>query len=399
MEAKPEPQISAGIYDPNDVAPPLMTLRQMQEEAMMNEIKRRQRQQLPARKAVGGYINADDMHGDDVAEEASWVKILGNKGMRALDEAAELRNVIHRGQKPSEQELRDLWHSDGIGIDRSGNMFQELDDSKAKLLFKPEPGPEQEAGESYAQYLARRTAWERAGGKPLPTNQVLSDVIQHDEMFDVYPDLKKLPLSWRGLERQGWSGPEHKGSMLNMGRVPAKMAINPRGHLVADDFLSTILHENQHAIQGIEGWSGGSNHEIGRMLADKANSNAEALLNAELMADRLAAGHSAKSIFNGGDFDHLDQAQKARAIDLARSMTREGLYDASTKAADLKRHAYPDYHAAYELNDGEMAARNVQRRMWLDENERAQKFWKDTEDRQGQMRHSGYDYGVGVYDD
>jgi hypothetical protein len=185
--------------------------------------------------------------------------------------------------------------------------------------------------------------------------------------------------------------------MLSVGNQPIRMAINPRGGFKSE-LLSTILHENQHAIQAKEGWTGGSNHDVGRALAGRAEQEVADLLNVEIMAGMMEKGMTDADILRHKAFGHLPAEQVERML-MRTTGSADEIGQRANRAMKLKRDAYPDYHAAYELNAGETDARNVQRRMYFDAEDRKNSFWKDTEDRQGQMRSTSHEYGAGLHDE
>src|SRR6478752_3106937 len=83
-----------------------------------------------------------------------------------------------------------------------------------------------------------------------PESILLSDAIDHPELFEAYPQLKDIRVTKQSAfmdffgGTQGWFNP--KTNTLNI----TPNARNP---------LSTMLHEIQHGIQGIEGFAQGGN--------------------------------------------------------------------------------------------------------------------------------------------
>ena len=75
--------------------------------------------------------------------------------------------------------------------------------------------------------------------------QVLSDVLHHKELFDIYPQLKTIPVE--------------KNPMLGHGSIKSDNSKMTIGIASVDHMLGTILHETQHAIQNIEGFAKGNN--------------------------------------------------------------------------------------------------------------------------------------------
>jgi len=83
-------------------------------------------------------------------------------------------------------------------------------------------------------------------GKIKP-NRTLGDILDHPELFKIYPELKNIPVLTMPAKWQG----EYNGYMQG-----GKMYINPNlGH--GRDALSVVLHETQHGIQDNLGMSPG----------------------------------------------------------------------------------------------------------------------------------------------
>ncbi len=92
------------------------------------------------------------------------------------------------------------------------------------------------------------------------SGMTLGDIIEHEELFDAYPQLKdiKIEISYdeKFNEKIGATyDPINKKIMLN-GRF-----FDPQGKIWAENevlFKSTLIHEIQHVIQEIEGFAGGA---------------------------------------------------------------------------------------------------------------------------------------------
>ena len=83
----------------------------------------------------------------------------------------------------------------------------------------------------------------------------LQDVLNHPELYEAYPQLKRYGVS--GLLGEG----SLKGSFN-----PAEQRIRVLGDRTPDEIKSTLLHEVQHAVQEIEGFSKGGNPDVARGL-------------------------------------------------------------------------------------------------------------------------------------
>ena len=76
----------------------------------------------------------------------------------------------------------------------------------------------------------------------------LSDVMIHHELFEAYPELKDINISFKKLSMSRLAETDGKNITFNS-QIPR----------TREDILSTILHETQHVIQRIEGFAPGSN--------------------------------------------------------------------------------------------------------------------------------------------
>lgn len=76
----------------------------------------------------------------------------------------------------------------------------------------------------------------------------LEEVIDHPELFRAYPELRNLPIHIGPRGSLGeYAGVAYGGSNPRIGMTDLK----------GDEFRSVLLHEIQHAVQDIEGFSGG----------------------------------------------------------------------------------------------------------------------------------------------
>ena len=100
-------------------------------------------------------------------------------------------------------------------------------------------------------------------------NATLENVLQHNELFDNYPQLRKMNYAPRDIEKLGRVG----------GYLPDTNTIEIEKQLHNDKYLSkkrdeTMIHEIQHAIQNVEGFERGGDREKGLEVLREAASNA-----------------------------------------------------------------------------------------------------------------------------
>ncbi|DAB40300.1 MAG TPA: hypothetical protein CFH81_08885 [Sulfurovum sp. UBA12169] len=159
----------------------------------------------------------------------------GEKAIKAdvakLDDAMKLADS---GAKES-----DIWRSTGWFKGDDGKWRFEVDDSGAKMLSKAE-----------LDALAKDDPYEMI---EIP----LSQIFKHDKLFEQYPKLKDINVNWEYSKAKGLEKPEnvyhgasfnHKENLIIIGN-----GLNDK------DIKSSILHEVQHAVQGIEDFARGGN--------------------------------------------------------------------------------------------------------------------------------------------
>jgi len=120
-----------------------------------------------------------------------------------------------------------------LNVSPSGQMFQEISDAASQM--KPKEG----------NFISR--AISSFLDKDVGTPKKLGEVLEHPRLYEAYPELEGMKLEFfRGPSKQyGFYDPVENVIAINK-NAPKK------------EQYKTILHEVQHAIQNIEGWSGGA---------------------------------------------------------------------------------------------------------------------------------------------
>jgi hypothetical protein len=113
--------------------------------------------------------------------------------------------------------------------------------------------------------VLKKEGWVTDGfGRSVPkAGAVASDIVQHEELFKLYPSLKSIPVN---VER----APGVRGSLGDLG-----MTIKSFSPSEVEATLATLMHEFQHAIQKKEGFTKGSN--TGNFLPKDIAARTEAL--------------------------------------------------------------------------------------------------------------------------
>ena len=131
---------------------------------------------------------------------------------------------------------------------------------------------------------------------------VLSDILQHPELFQAYPQLKDLPVKAEEMEDKVG------GRFYSLERG---IAINPNY-----GSPSTLLHEIQHAVDFIEGLEPGASVFSAANLLNKIVSNAlDEPLDAELFADPTDE-------FNRAYIEKYTKAASKKLINLAEQVEK-----------------------------------------------------------------------------
>lgn len=196
-----------------------------------------------------------------------------------------------------------------------------------------------------------------------PLDAKLGDILQHQRLFEAYPDLKDMPVNFNDL------GPNLHGAM-NTGPFP-KMKLNSRNNY-GQEGHSTVLHEVQHQVQHDEGFDPGESE--GSLLE---RSNIKSVDHA-MLQDTVQA---AIDIRNGNQF--FRQANKD-AAELAddHTVSTEDLR-AHLKFLSENRPKRIDPATAKEMytaSGGEVEARATEKRRRMSQIDRSKSFPMDSYD-------------------
>lgn len=189
--------------------------------------------------------------------------------------------------------------------------------------------------------------------------QRLGDVLKHDRLFAAYPELAGVEFFsyLADVSNRGLSTPRGKRTLLGIN------AASP-----AETHLSTILHELQHMVQGLEGFAqGGSwqmfsykdmvaleNEKAEKVLARFKKENPEAV-------DRYEAFVRAREVFTRIDMEGKLFDPKAVEAMKKTDEAFGALLD-SRGGSELWNKLHPEPFEAYERLAGEVEARMVERR-------------------------------------
>ena len=159
----------------------------------------------------------------------SEAMFLGQAARRSSDELFRTaRKALEAGDDPET-----VWRKTGIYQDPvDGKLRIEIPDSKAKL----------HGVEEWKEYKVDPT-------DPTDNDTLrMGDFLDHPELFDNYPGLADLEVQ-RGLTGENYGSFDGRTVKLNLDRP-------------YEDILGTVLHELQHGVQGIEGFSPGGTDKM-----------------------------------------------------------------------------------------------------------------------------------------
>jgi hypothetical protein len=198
----------------------------------------------------------------------------------------------------------------------------------------------------------------------------LGEVLKHDDLFKYYPGAKDVTvrLLTKEEENYGMMGSfDSKNNVLSLPSDP-------------EQARSTVLHETQHYLQGMEGLARGGNDMSAR---DHIRSyNLQRLLDARLEASRLLA-QEYRDHENSGVFNRLKRIVTGEKIPIPETDSfRKNVLNPLDQEVETINNSLVgmDDYEAYRRLFGEVEARNVQTRMPLSLEERQRQFPRSTED-------------------
>lgn len=294
------------------------------------------------------------------------VGILGVKGAKKIfPKAFEDKNIngntagMFVGAKPNE--------SGAFSDIATKKTMREIDDSKAKFNF-PKAITDYKDSDiqdfmSLENFKGTKEEYINLQNK-LNANKkyTLSDVMTHPELFNKYPELKKIEISLNNS-----SGGSFKTAKVNGENLPSEINIGRN----SDNPNSVLLHEIQHAIQQKEGWArGGSPEDF--VKPKKFGSPAENINKIQEMWDARQIHKmygdkwesEFKSIFGRELKDYEKSSIFLKEEDLSR------IYK-EWKNAENPHQAYQNLH-------GEQQARATQQRINYTPEQRIKEGWTQT---------------------
>lgn len=178
----------------------------------------------------------------------------------------------------------------------------------------------------------------------------LDEVLDHPALFEQYPELKNIKVSFHKGELQA------NGSFSN-GEIALKIG-DPK------EMKSTLLHEVQHAIQTKEGWARGGNIDEFKVFDREERINK--ILDGAKQRGRIGE--------NGTLEDYRQYLIKDINSPDTPEIAKRYIADEVKKIEELQNTPYQNYHRLW----GEQQARATQHRADYAPEQRAGEAWSDT---------------------
>lgn len=376
---------------------------------------------LPIEEYESGNNEARMAAIDKVSSEMGGIRFrfIGERGARNLDKTEEattrLDNLaVAREMETAEKDAKTikmatgwergadgLWRyevDDNLKFDLSANVdyrkrhpeFARFEDLRhkynANLLEIGEPLTEEEQKE-YESLVN-----EFGGSTELHRSRKLKDYVDAPELFEAYPELRNIDLSFAEMDEdtEGKYLPKSKSIQLNENIMYTGQRVIGR----------VLVHEIQHAIQDIEGFEPGANKDM-----QNPNKLAQKQQNIEFMQNQLDKHVSErnelleqKDELNAKMSDWYDSHEEATAEDVANDKDMSEwnrLYDElESKIEDADRKVSWDKKWLDTINkantqlgiegyakvSGEVEARNVMSRLGMTLEQRRNSLASETED-------------------
>lgn len=207
----------------------------------------------------------------------------------------------------------------------------------------------------------------------------LSQVIDDDKLFQSYPELKTIKVEFKSGKTEGSYNDSEK-----------KITVSSS----AEDKLSVLIHEIQHAIQDIEGFAKGGNEE---MFSKSRNNISRLFKDITTVFDQL--GYE-KWILDGGEVDNTPNRNFNGMYSFAETQNESkknkmiSKLNEANKVINENKSIFGKYNIYENIKDqelyrrlaGEVEARNVQTRMNMSPEERRNALLSETEDVAGKIR-------------
>ena len=226
-----------------------------------------------------------------------------NRIMHSGDIITDLKKLPEEQREKTKEMLREIWLKNGWTVGKNNKFYTEIDDS---YLFGTPFNPETDVVNKnfkFKLFLNEQKQDLVNGGLTLP--RPLKDVLAHPKLYEAYPQLKNLAI--RVMTRDDSVDFDRIGGHYSYGgrdgvseivmRVDGfedkdfnvkKVKELSESEAFTKNFMSTLVHELQHAVQHIEGIGYNSLRSIGKDRVNQTKLTLEGVLPSHLEAFKEA---------------------------------------------------------------------------------------------------------------
>jgi len=226
-----------------------------------------------------------------------------NRIMHSGDIITDLKKLPEEQREKTKEMLREIWLKNGWTVGKNNKFYTEIDDS---YLFGTPFNPETDVVNKnfkFKLFLNEQKQDLVNGGVTLP--RPLKDVLAHPKLYEAYPQLKNLAIRVMtrddsvDFDRIGghYAYEGRDGVSEIVMRVDGfedkdfnvkKVKELSESEAFTKNFMSTLVHELQHAVQHIEGIGYNSLRSIGKDRVNQAKLTLEGVLPSHLEAFKEA---------------------------------------------------------------------------------------------------------------
>ena len=368
---------------------------------------------MAATAHVGFWFNTKDLTGEAGSRaEKVYLNLTNPYELTSLDALAEEIKALGEGETPAEMGeayATDLWLRgyDGIEIQNDeefgGTSYVAFDENQIKRTTNKNPTKDadirfsvggvnaktaevgrladaerMEQGGADSETVRRETGWYRGyDGKwrfEIDDSKMhfinhreesrrtwkLDELIRHDALFAAYPELRDYTVLNFGI-----SDDVEAAFYPGLNRI----TLDPR--LSRAEKRAALIHEIQHAIQLIEGFSVGATTDYWRGSLKTAEEKQLELRLRDFAAPDIFFEADMRKLLEGTPTAERDAAQMALEKHYGEAPVREYV-DLYNRLRDLRAEREQDAERAYRNTAGEIEAADVANRLGLSERQRAE---------------------------
>lgn len=368
---------------------------------------------MAATAHVGFWFNTKDLTGEAGSRaEKVYLNLTNPYELTSLDALAEEIKALGEGETPAEMGeayATDLWLRgyDGIEIQNDeefgGTSYVAFDENQIKRTTNKNPTKDadirfsvggikaktadvgrladaerMEQGGADSETVRRETGWYRGyDGKwrfEIDDSKMrfinhreesrrtwkLDELIRHDALFAAYPELRDYTVLNFGI-----SDDVEAAFYPGLNRI----TLDPR--LSRAEKRAALIHEIQHAIQLIEGFTAGATTDYWRGSLKTAEEKQLELRLRDFAAPDIFFEADMRKLLEGTPAAERDAAQTALEKHYGEAPVREYV-DLYNRLRDLRAEREQDAERAYRNTAGEIEAVDVANRLGLSERQRAE---------------------------